>query len=67
MRGYSDEDGDKRKNMQTSLTRALAVKSMLAGFGVPPELMEAVAFGEGWNEDVKDGNRVVEIKVIEEN
>ena len=67
LRGYSDEDGDKRKNMQTSLTRALAVKSMLAGFGVPPELMEAVAFGEGWNEDVKDGNRVVEIKVIEEN
>jgi len=69
--GYTDERATEAYNLELSQERAEAVKRILVGYGVGPERLETVGYGEAnpiAPNDTPEGralNRRVELDVIE--
>jgi len=69
--GYTDESASEQHNLALSHERAEAVKRILVGFGVGPERLDVVGYGEAKpiaSNDTVEGralNRRVELDVIE--
>jgi OOP family OmpA-OmpF porin len=69
--GYTDERASEEHNLELSHERAASVKRILVGFGVGPERLEVVGYGEAKpiaSNDTDEGralNRRVELDVIE--
>jgi OOP family OmpA-OmpF porin len=69
--GHTDERASEAYNLELSRERAEAVKRILVGFGVVPDRLDAVGYGESRpiaSNDTAEGralNRRVELEVIE--
>lgn len=69
--GYTDERASEEHNLELSVERAESVKRILVGFGVGPERLDVVGYGESnpiASNDTPEGralNRRVELDVIE--
>lgn len=69
--GYTDERASEEHNQELSVERAESVKRILVGFGVGPERLDVVGYGESHpiaSNDTPEGralNRRVELDVIE--
>ncbi len=67
--GHADNAGDENHNLQLSLDRAIAVTDALQKYGVNPDILRSVGYGEELpiaNNDTAEGraeNRRVEIKL----